>query len=279
MKGEESQWRTVARRHRGAPMIDRVVVPVDFTPESDRAISVASALASRAGATVDLLHLGESVNRSYFVTQLADEAARLGGATWRFVELTGPIGSALHAELQRGENELWCVGSHARGAIGELLVGSLSEDLVRQAHAPVVLVGPHASPEARGGVLAVALDGTVESEAVLPTATDLAGTLGMSLRLLQVGRPARLPTDVIETAYLASVAAGVSSIPSRAADYDTLHGDHPAHDLADYLGSHPDIGMVAMVTRGLRGGDRLRHGSTAFEVAHRAVVPVMILRV
>jgi nucleotide-binding universal stress UspA family protein len=253
---------------------------MDFTPESDRALAVASALAGWAGATVELVHLGESVNRSYVVNRLAEEAESIGGgATWRFVELTGPIGDALLAELRRGEKELWCVGSHARGPLGELLAGSLSEDLVRQAHAPVVLVGPHATAAPVGRVLAVALDGTAESEAILPTATDLAGGLGMSLRLLQVGRPAPLPTDVTETAYLASVAARLSSIPPRGADYDTLHGDHPAHDLADYVVSHPDIGMVAMATRGLRGGDRLRHGGTAFELAHRAVVPVMVLRV
>ena len=37
------------------------------------------------------------------------------------------------------------------------------------------------------------------------------------------------------------------------------------------------VAIVAIATRGLSGGARLRHGSTAFEVAHRVSVPVLIL--
>ena len=137
-----------------------------------------------------------------------------------------------------------------------MFVGSLSEDLVRQAHDAVVLVGPHATSAPVGRVLAGALDGTTQSEAILPAAADLTGALGMTLRLLQVGGRDPLPGDVIETGYLAAVAAKVPSISRRGVDYDTLHGDRPAHDLNDYIAAHPEIGMVAMATRGLRGGDR-----------------------
>ena len=49
---------------------------------------------------------------------------------------------ALLDELHRSEKELWCIGSHARGALWEMLLHSLSEGLVRTSHVPVVLVGP-----------------------------------------------------------------------------------------------------------------------------------------
>ena len=39
--------------------------------------------------------------------------------TWRIVETGGPPEAALLTELARDENQLWCVGSHARGALGD----------------------------------------------------------------------------------------------------------------------------------------------------------------
>ncbi len=259
-------------------MIERVVVPVDFAPESDRALVVAPVLADWAGASVELITVIDPNDRAEVEPKLATIAGDIGhGATWRIVDSGAPKGAVLVTELQRGENELWCVGSHARGAVGELLVGSLSEGLVRDAHVPVVLVGPHTAAAPSGRVLVVALDGTDQSEAILPVAAALAGELGMTLRLLQVGEPKPLPPDVWETAYLSMAARKVPSIERKAVDYDILHGSHPAHDLADYIAKHPDVGMVAMATRGLSGGARLRQGSTAFELAHRAVVPVLIV--
>jgi nucleotide-binding universal stress UspA family protein len=261
-------------------MIERVVVPVDFTDESDRALAVAPALAGRAGARVELITVTRAPDRPGAVTKLAEAADRVGPeTTWRVVDSGGPVADALVTELRAGEKELWCVGSHARGALGELIMGSLSERFVREAHAPVVLVGPHVTDAPPGRVLVVALDGTEESEAILPAAAELADTFGMSLRLVQVGRPVvePMPRDVTETAYLTRVATKVPPMAREAVDYDVLHGDHPAHDLADHVGAHPEVGMVALATRGLSGRERLLHGSTAFELAHRAVVPVAIL--
>ena len=261
-------------------MIERVVVPVDFTPESDRALGIAPVLAEWAGVSIELVTVVEPLNRFEIEPRLVATVEQLGhGTSSRIVESGGPRGAVLVTDLHRDEHALWCVGSHARSALGELLIGSLSEELVREAHAPVVLVGPHATAERTRRVLAVALDGTAQGEVVLPAAAELADALGMTLRLLQVGRLQRepLPSDASETAYLASAARIVPSIEGVAVDYDVLHGNHPARDLAEYIAVHPDVGMITMATRGLRGGARLLHGSTAFELAHRAVVPVAIL--
>jgi nucleotide-binding universal stress UspA family protein len=63
----------------------------------------------------------------------------------------------------------------------------------------------------------------------------------------------------------------------KAVDYDLLHGKHPATDIVDYVDAHPEVGVVALATRGLDGPDRLVHRSTAFDIAHHASVPVLIL--
>ncbi|HWM18775.1 MAG TPA: universal stress protein [Ilumatobacteraceae bacterium] len=259
--------------------IERVAVPVNWTPESDRARVVASTLARWAGVGVELVTVAEPIMAATLKPRLI-ELARNATAptTWRIVETGGTPEAALLTELARDENQLWCLGSHARGALGELLVGSLSEDFVRHAHVPVMLVGPEVDVAPTGRVLAVALDGTEQSESILPGAAELALSLGMTLRLLQVASiREHVPPDVSESAYLSHAAARVSHFERDAVDYDILHGEHPAADIADYVAAHAEVGVVALATRGLSGSGRLLHGSTAFDVAHRASIPVLIL--
>jgi nucleotide-binding universal stress UspA family protein len=259
-------------------MIERVVVPVDFSAESDRALLIAPVLARWAGAGVELVTVAEPGVRTDVQTRLAALTERVGDdATWRIVETGGPPEAALLTRLQRDEKALWCIGSHARGAWSELLIDSLSGDLVRDAQIPVVLVGPHDACQPSGRVLAVAIDGTEESEVILPVAATVGAALGMTVRLLQVGGSADLPTDCVETGYLARVAEKMPSMFSERADYDILHGDHPSRDLSDYVAAQRDVGLIALATRGLRGRARLIHEGTAFDLAHRAVVPVLIV--
>ena len=88
---------------------------------------------------------------------------------------------------------------------------------------------------------------------------------------------ALLPVYWFRYVLLAHLAAHVHGFDPAAVDYDVLHGGHPAHNLVDYTASRPEIGMIALATRGLTGRDRVLHGSTAFQVAHRAAIPVAIL--
>ena len=89
--------------------------------------------------------------RADALARLAEVGHGLGESTaCRVVESGGPDAAALLDELHRSEKELWCVGSHARGALWEMLLHSLSEDLVRTSHVPVVLIGPHATTAPSG---------------------------------------------------------------------------------------------------------------------------------
>jgi nucleotide-binding universal stress UspA family protein len=261
-------------------VIERVVVPVDFTGPSDRALVVAAPLAARAGATLDLIRvvaLGEAAEAE---PALAELAARIGGGTsWRVVESSETVAEALVAELRRGHSELWCVGSRAKGPVGEIIWGSTSQELVRAAHAPVVLVGPHVEEMRPLAVMAVAVDGSEESEAILPVAADLAQGLNIALQLVQVGEApsAPLSDDVVETAYLISAAGRVPTVPAASVEFDFLHGHDVASSMAAYVAGYHGISLVAMTTRGLRGRARLVHPSTAFDLARESPVPVVIL--
>ncbi len=81
-------------------MIERIVVPVDFTPESDRALAIAPLLAEWAGASVELVSVVAPFDRAGVEAELALAAQRVGErTTWRCVESGGPVAAVLATEL------------------------------------------------------------------------------------------------------------------------------------------------------------------------------------
>jgi len=258
-------------------MIDRIVVPFDATEVAERALLVAPELARRAGATVELLMVGLGLSDED-EARLTAFAAR-AGCGWDYLNTGGDPEEVLLAAMRHGGGELWCMGSHARRGLGELIAGSLSERLVRDAHRPLVLVGPHVSAPPDGSVLAVAVDGTKESAATVQDMAEVAGALGMSLQLLQVASSgsADLPADAMETAYVRRVAGQTSTLVRHEVDYDVLHGSSPAHDLATYAELHRDIAMIATATHGRSARQRLVHPSTSFDLVRHATVPVLVV--
>lgn len=256
-----------------------VIVPVDFSEVALAAVEHGRRMAERMGTRLQLLAV--TTPRYLKVTDsalrsLADEQTSEWGvaAEHRVVTIDDDdIERALVSEVLALPDALWCVGSHGRTALGELLFGSVSADLVRDAEVPLVVVGRHAALRADAEVLAVALDGTDLAETILPTAVAMAGRLGLRIRLLQVGR-AHVTGDAADSSYLARLSARLPN-PEHA-DYDTLLGD-PDDELVDYVERTTDVAMLAMATRGVPAGARLSVPSTAMRVLRSAAVPVLML--
>ena len=256
-------------------MFDHVVVPIDFSPESERALSHAVEFARRAHVPVELLSVASPRRHADAEVRLSELAASRGVGTWTVMETDDSPEQVLFGEATTAA-ALWFVGSHARTSLGELILGSVSEDLVRDIERPVVVVGPKATTTRSGNVLAVALDGSVASEAILPVALELARQFDFELRILQMvtGEP---PSDVVETSYLARVAADLA--PPGCRSYDVLHGKDAAEILAGYVEIHDEVVLLAMATHGVpAGAPRVIAGSTAFETTRRVQVPVVVYR-
>ncbi|MGD9705635.1 MAG: universal stress protein [Acidimicrobiia bacterium] len=255
-------------------MFDHVVVPIDFSPESEQALPHAVEFARRAQLPVELLSVATKHHYADAAERLRQLAEDQGAGAWTVIETEDPAEQVLFDKALTTHGALWFVGSHARTSLGELLLGSVSEDLVRDVERPMVVVGPKAVTPRSGNVLAVALDGTVGSEAVLPAALELARRFNLELRLLQMATT-EVPTDVAETSYLARVAARLGAPGCR--DYDVLHGKDAAHILGDYVEAHEEVLMLAMATHGVpAGAPRLIAGSTAFDTTRRLEVPVLV---
>jgi nucleotide-binding universal stress UspA family protein len=143
-------------------MFKRILVPMDFSPPSDAALEYARSVAGRYGASLHLLHVAEDPYRAFYsaevfvpeVEGLRDEiltdAARRLKERLRPSDVTElrataesiigtPAGSVV--EYAAGHDvDLIVMGTHGRGGMAHLLMGSVAERVVRTAPCPVLTV-------------------------------------------------------------------------------------------------------------------------------------------
>lgn len=141
-------------------MYRRIVVPVDGSDTSNKALVAALQMARDAGGRVLLVHaLDELVYLSGFeytadmVTMARDQAKRVLGdamavaksagvpADQRLIESPGTrLGDCVAAEARQWEADLIVVGTHGRRGVGRVLLGSGAEQIIRSAPAPVLVI-------------------------------------------------------------------------------------------------------------------------------------------
>jgi nucleotide-binding universal stress UspA family protein len=146
-------------------LFQKILCPVDFSESSDRALDYALALGKRHGGHVSVMHVLPTVLASpvvypyltepVLVTSEARERAyhRLGEFVHR--ALADGIGAEVILEdgdvvedvlrkAKRLEADLVVMGTHGRRGFQRLLLGSVTERVLRQAEAPVLSISPSA---------------------------------------------------------------------------------------------------------------------------------------
>ncbi len=146
-------------------MYQRILVPVDGSPTSNRGLDEAIGLAKLSGGRLRLVHVvdGMIFTSSFepasgqILSMLTDAGAKVLADARARVEATGvPVDTDLpetfggrvcdvvNAQAQRWHADLIVLGTHGRRGIGRLLLGSDAEQVVRTASIPVLLVRPDA---------------------------------------------------------------------------------------------------------------------------------------
>jgi nucleotide-binding universal stress UspA family protein len=143
--------------------LDRLVVPVDFFPLSDRAVGYARRIAQRHGAELILAHVTQPVSpmavpeaawyhleaaQNKEIQRLEEMGAKLRseGINARTLALSGLLQEEIPSCSQRACSDLVVLGADINSGIERLLFGCDSEVLLRQAGCPVLVVGPNARP-------------------------------------------------------------------------------------------------------------------------------------
>ena len=161
------------------PDINRILVPLDFSPNSRRALDYAKGLALNFDAALHLVHVCEvpgmmagsldayAIAYTDWTQRLGEEAekelikitARISGIKVTTEVLFGRPAGAIIEAATTNEADLIVMGTHGHGAVMHLMMGNVAERVVRGAPCPVLTVRePRAREQQRGvaGKLTVA---------------------------------------------------------------------------------------------------------------------------
>ena len=126
--------------------IETILLATDASAASQAAEDEAIDLAARLGSRLVVLSVVSGAPSVRASRQLAVEAivqrARGGGASATGLTWDGDAGESIVEASEAEAADLIVVGTHERGAVGRLFLGSVSDHVVRHARCPVMVVRP-----------------------------------------------------------------------------------------------------------------------------------------
>jgi nucleotide-binding universal stress UspA family protein len=138
------------------PQIETILLATDASRASEAAEEQAIELAARLGSrlvVVSAISGSPEVRASRLLAiEGVVQRARAGGAEAAGLTWDGVAGEAIVEAAAAEHADLIVVGTHERGTVGRLFLGSVSDHVVRHAGCPVMVVRPtHVLSSASGG--------------------------------------------------------------------------------------------------------------------------------
>lgn len=300
--------------------IRRILFPTDFSACAEGAFMHAAFLAQRTGAELHVLHVVEEKMEAPtdWVKDLRitpeDLAADLhlpvpsppGGNGEQkpndavpIVDVEERAEKAAPAILQYAEEhdiDLIVMGTHGRRGVRRVLMGSVTEEVVRLSECPVFTVGGHDTCEADWSIrrILAPVDLSDHARRTEHHAAALAEAYGARLDLLFVIDEAMLPVGsfpIVGTAHVSPDEAkrrATKALKRHTADLEkafptigsvgaVVRIGRPASDIVDFAGEH-DVDLVVVGTHGRSGVQRLLLGSVAEQVIRTAPCPAFAVK-
>ncbi len=294
-------------------MSRRILVPLDGSPFSERALTLAVPLAQQHGASivltlahplpprvedatggagVSLREPAEHDVRDHLRQQLERIARRVAmkdGVTTATQFREGPIVDEIEAAIADVSAELVVMATHGRGGLSRLWLGSVTDALLRRSHVPLLVTRSArkwtltTADEPLFPRVVVALDGSALSERALEQAVQLIGDCTGEFVLVRVEDApiaAVSSTWIAETSvrltegYLEPLAERYRTATRRVSTHAVVHHDAPRAVLDAAKATHA-FGIV-LATHGRTGVRRAVIGSVADKIIRGASVPVLV---
>ncbi|WP_205873566.1 universal stress protein [Mycobacterium camsae] len=279
-----------------------LVVGVDGSSVSNAAVAWAARDAAMRNVPLTLVHMlsayvptfpqvplagGVAVWQEDDARQVLEEAAKIaresaGGPIEIATELKSSPPIPTLVELS-GDAELVVLGSHGRGAVGRVLLGSVSSGVLRGAACPVAIVPGDDEPPADAPVV-LGIDGSPASEVATAIAFDEASRRGVPLRAVHAWSDAEV-LDIAGLDWPALEVEAQQILAERLAGWQERYPDvtvqrrvvcdRPAHELVDQSKSAQ---LVVIGSRGRGAIARMLLGSVSNAVVHSVHTPIIVAR-
>ncbi len=291
--------------------LQRILVPVDFSPDADQAVKDAIEIARAADAEIDLVHVWRmpiqvALPEAGFVPSGAVSAMRKADEERLHAQAASIRGQGLRCDAHLIEGvpsqeiveavrtfdaDLIVMGTRGRTGLKHLVMGSVAERVTRHATCPVLTVKVDAS---RGGirpsVVVVPTDFSPASRQALKLAEQIATGMGPSVLVLV--HACYVPVEIERL--ISSERARDDSLPRRLSEASSAELERMFKDLqkagvsVEYVARHGapeqviadvakenDADLIVMGTHGRTGLPRMLMGSVAEHVVRMAPCPVL----
>jgi nucleotide-binding universal stress UspA family protein len=307
------------RRIRAAARLrrfNRVLVPIDFSRPSLKAIPYALAISRQFGADVHLLHVTDVTQQpppTLLTLPMVPQAEwnrrlmkRLNGVALKYrtngnVSALEPRSGTAYEEIcavaQKLKVDLIVIATHGYTGYKRIFLGSIAERVVQHSPCPVLVVRQHArhwngstSPRTSTGFqlkkILVPTDFSECSKAAFVYAKELARDFKAELRLVHVINPHWYPFG---DKYAALNAAVLMEEASRAAQKQmcsiaatskvrySIRVIHGSPATEICYAANEDFDLIVISTHGRTGLGHLLIGSTAEHVVRYARCPVLVI--
>ena len=283
-----------------------ILVPIDFSELSLKSLDAANNIAEIFEGNVTAMHayvpvtelegpytigLGPNLNEEYEEIQESlqekiDSIAESHIDNSRLKKGLVTIGSPAAAIMETAkEFDMVCMSTHGRTGFTRLLLGSVAEKVLRQAHIPVLVVENDSVIKPLERIL-VTTDLSENSEAAFPYATQLAESTGAKVDLIHVISTEHMSDDeTVETILsirkerLKVIAKEFfHSLDDGQVVTDIIVSDKAPHEAILEQSKKHLYNMVVMASIGHTGLDYLMMGSTTANVVRNVRAPVLTIK-
>lgn len=254
----------------------RIVCPLGGDERAERALPSAVDAAELTNASLELLSIVEDphivARRRSHLEGVRASLEPIGGLIPSIDVIVDPHAPRALAERAGASDTMMVMATSSQPLLHSGYLGSAAERTTREAHQPVLLVGPHNEVRLRDVErVVVPCDGSHLSEAALPAAKAWADRLGVELWVVTsidpgtAGRSGGADPDG-EARYVRRIATELG------ASWEVVHGSDVAKSLVQWAGP----AMIAMTTHGRSGLSRIALGSVTTAVVRWATGPVLV---
>jgi nucleotide-binding universal stress UspA family protein len=274
-----------------------ILVPTDFSDASAHALRFAGRLAQHAGAGLRIIYAdcfvppidfaaSAAVEYALSSDESADEAKKLliRAAEENLppsvhyqtrVIIDSPV-AAIIDEARHCGADLLVMGTHGRTGFRRLVVGSVTESVMRGINIPMITVSPSTATNRMAISLpriVVPIDFTPECREAIRVATALADP--KTSRIMCV-RPSESDTPDVAVAEIERMQSFTPQELVERCQYKLLPGEHPAEQVVEFAKLvHADL--IAVGAASSRSTAEVMRGTFAERILERSDCPVLVI--
>ncbi len=261
-------------------MYDRIILPFDGARRALAPLPYAEELAHTWRAPLEILHVATE----------DDPAAEAQPEDHDVHVVHAPAPAPAICDHVRASDPpgMLCMASRGRTATGEALFGTVTGEVVRHLHAPLVVTGPRLRAPTRKRDLRrllVCLDGSTTSASILPTARTWASELDLELDLIHITYPLGDPTigDITVPEETRAISTELRRTTDELAQagittsWQVIEDARPASGIIRQA-AFRSADLIVMATHGRTGLARMLTGSVTTDVIRHAPLPILTLR-